>query len=160
MNAYQARNKRLEYIRNNRNYSNDDLLCILKVERLIGKKYSLKNLLVDIWFINNGGRKVVKNIFQEECHDNFHNYIWIRVIIQALQDYASGRPCDLGIWGSDAPPYGKLKCSSTEHICSKNAEEFLLKQAVKYEGVCGLPHGTIKRLMSKLKEDITTNIFL
>jgi len=160
MNKYELRTQRLFFIRNHYEMTHDELLGSLRTGLLISKKYCKRNLLVDIWYIENGGNRSFRNVGLNETCGDFIQHIWLKIIIQALIDYASGRPCDSGIWTTDAPPMGKLKCSKVEHFCMDDAEDFLLHEAIRFEGVCGLSHGTIEELMEKIKKGTCVSTLL
>ena len=74
------------------------------------------------------------------------------MVIQALLDVHSKRPCDVAIWGTDLSP-DSVYCTPTAHVCSQNAERFLKSLDANFEEFIGVSRGCIYDILHRIKKD-------
>lgn len=127
--------------------SENDLLSGLHELKLVSSRYGLRNLEVDRWFIyRDSGESypLFACSYEDPCAS-----ILFRVICQALKDVRTGRPCDLNSWDGDLSPDFR-KCTKEEHICGRNAEEYL-NQLDGIESLIRITPEFIRELVNDLK---------
>jgi len=128
----------------------DTIIRILRAQNLVSEFYDLDCLAVDIWYALD--RKPLYN------HRRFDSSLGstdpvIRmaygIVVQALCDTLSHRPCDVNSWRVDHPPGDGDRCSPTTHICEVNAREFLYDICSTWEPILNLSDGTLVDIISK-----------
>jgi hypothetical protein len=101
----------------------DELLCKLKCRRLVSRHYTTRNLAVDVWFVSRREEGV-----KRPCHvmSDPIRTLWFHIVLMALVDASTARPCDVQAWKGDYPPGGEReKCTEGNHVCSEDAISFL-----------------------------------
>ena len=126
------------------------IIFVLNDLGLCSSAYDLDHYYIDINYIYKS-KNAFKNYTKCIDIDDPLSYIWFRVIVQAMIDAQSGRPCDLNLWFNDMPP-GRHKCTEIAHICSADAKSFLKNIDSKSETVVGLRVGTIERYVDKIEK--------
>lgn len=150
------RGRRLNFIERHIDDPIEEIVVELQREGLCSCSYSLKCLYMDIWYIVERPR-IPRNVTVKQ-NENFVDgfiHIYLEVIIQALQDIATGRPCDVDLWSDDDPP-GAAKesvCTPYLHICADHAEIWLGGISGLEEEAMGLESGTISFLIDNVKEE-------
>lgn len=143
---------RLDFIERNLSRVVDwrGLIASMQDSCLVSKYYSYRCLYSDLWYIKResigNGAKII-----EGCNGS-GNMLYFQVILRALIDLKSGRPCDLGIWKDDRSPDYK-SCEKTEHICFVDAENFLITLGEVEEVFAGLKPGCVADLTKRIKKD-------
>jgi len=118
--------------------------------RLVSVHYSMRNLMMDVWYLKRGYCTSYSDELEGMSH--FSTRVLFRIILRSLLDLNSGRPCDLGSWKLDIPS-DFCCCSHEYHLCYQSAEEYLTSVDEEYEEQCGLSKGKIRYMIRKIKED-------
>lgn len=129
----------------------EDCILWMKEESIVSHEYSYANMKLDFWYINKQyspkyGKKAI------ETGGVGAEKLLLHVVIQALLDVYSNRPCDLAIWGKDLSP-DSMYCTTTTHICSDHAEKFLRNLHPEFESFIGVSVGCIYELLFQIKKD-------
>ena len=127
-----------------------DVPRTLFTARLVSPYYSMRNLMLDVWYLKRGYCASYSD--GVEGFSQFSTRILFRIILRSLLDLSSGRPCDLGVWKMDIPA-DFLCCSQEYHLCYQSAEEYLISIDEEVEEQCGLSRGKIPHIVRKIKED-------
>lgn len=143
---YSEVNPVVEKVLNNCN-SIESFINTLWRKKIISIFYTKKCFEMDAWFI------------LKERSSSIHNdaegtgvQCLFMIILQSFLDLRTGRPCDHGIWRKDISSDFR-NCTKTEHVCSKNAEEYLLQIDEEAEELAGLSIGRVHDLMTQIKKD-------
>jgi hypothetical protein len=129
---------------------NDVVKSLFDLDK-VTKFYSKRNVLVDLWYMTN---KSISNSINlgSMCGKDLTESLLFLTIIQALKDVRTGRPCDFSAWHKDKSPDG-LSCTSGEHICYANAEEYLNGVKNSAERVIGIREGCIDDMIKGFKKE-------
>lgn len=121
----------------------------LKELGFVSELYSLRNLRIDWWYL------------RKRCEDppldfnltltTSESILLFRIVLQALKDLQSGRPCDQGIWINDESP-DMRKCFAGDHICYQHAEWYLAG-IEEYEEFIHISPFFLETLVRKIKRD-------
>jgi hypothetical protein len=139
-------------------FSDEAIIQRLQDKLFVSVNYSFRNLAVDRWYLSSRVQRLGYDI--AECHDcnNPIKSVWFRVIVMALADVRSERPCDLNAWDKDLPPMGIEKCTEDCHICSPAARGWLLNLDDVAEEFAGLSHGTIISILKSKRKNRIQNL--
>jgi len=130
----------------------DEIMKRLRQSNVVSGNYSKRCIETDIWFIRHQEDIDISRFGPNGCICGYSG-VWFHVIKEALMDYHSGRPCDVGIWRGDLPPR-RSACQPRHHICATQAKEFLMQVANSdYEVFAGLSPGTIVELLDRIDSE-------
>ena len=135
------------------------IIEVLRSKSLVSRFYSEKCLAIDYWFVRKDDLPCYRNSRYTLTEDQKDPYsrIYFELIVQALLDFSSRRPCDINVWRVDIPPDNK-RCQKSEHICSENAIYYLTSIDNNLEIFAGLSPGTIMNICSGLAKGMNDNI--
>jgi hypothetical protein len=132
------------------NHTSEEILDRLRVAGVVSKFYSRQCLLVDVWYLE---KRTWKNSIRTiEDQKTYLEHLFLQIVVQSLFDLQCGRPCDIGIWRKDTPPDDR-SCRKSEHICYRDAQQFLETVNEEEEVIIGLSSGTISSLVRAIKKD-------
>ena len=132
------------------NDSPDDIIRNLRSLLLISEYYDSPCFAVDVWWLFD--RQPVY------AHRRFGETFVIKdpiirvafgIVIQAICDVWSHRPCDAHSWRLDHPPGDGICCSPTTHICEKNARDFIVNVSTVWEPFLNIREGILMDLVKK-----------
>jgi len=142
---------RLEVIRRavDKNVHYTDILNELRSEGLVSEYYDVTCLTVDVWFLFDK-RPVYthRKIARIGTIKDPVIRLFLGVLVRAIQDARSRRPCDVNSWAKDCPP-DRAICLPSEHICEDHATEFLDDSSIFWEDILNLPYGTLLGIATK-----------
>lgn len=132
----------------------EDVVSGLHSVGVVSDIYDERHLEIDLWHLN---KRVLDPLpeFRSGCSDPA-SMLMFRIIVQALRDLQSGRPCDLGLWIADEPPDRK-KCFPWEHCCYVHAEDYL-RSLHDIECMVNLSDEFLSNLLRKIKRDPIFNV--
>lgn len=123
---------------------------VLQEHNIVSENYTMKNLHVDLWYLK---REYVKSYANFEFTNSYESSKPLfNIILRALLDLSTGRPCDLGIWKKDLSPDFSC-CSEEAHLCHEDAERFLISLSSASENLCGISSGKLRDLAKRIKKD-------
>ena len=119
-------------------------------EKIVSTEYTYKHFQVDLWYITKEyspkyGKKSI------ETGGVGTEKLMLHIVIQALLDVYSKRPCDKSLWISDLSP-DALSCTSNAHICAEHAEKFLAGLDPVFESFIGVSNGCVYELLFQIKK--------
>jgi hypothetical protein len=123
----------------------------LRSSELISKNYDITCLAVDVWCLFDRKPSDSKRKSSEftTIKDPLIR-VFFGIVVQAIYDVSSGRPCDVNSWIVDIPPMGSdLRCSPSVHVCHESAAEFMEETGALWEAVLNLPAGMLAELSAK-----------
>lgn len=127
-----------------------DAINWMRSKRIVSSLYSSRHIYVDLWHIRKeSNTSKTKNL---EISGIGAEKLMLHVVIQALKDVESKRPCDLYLWDYDISP-DSLQCSSKVHICAYHAEKFLRSLDPEIEQFLFVSDGCILDILENLKKD-------
>lgn len=129
----------------------EKILTQLRDSGLVSRSYNLVNLQVDLWCLRKTcySRRIYPNRVAENLDPLLRIYFY--VILQAVNDLKLGRPCDVNLWELDQPPTDFI-CTHHNHICSKEAMNFLMQIPEFHEVELNLSPGSIKSMVIKMEQ--------
>lgn len=116
---------------------------------LTSEFYDGNCLTVDVWYLFDRRAVFVHRRFTKIAviQDPVIR-VFFAVVVQALVDVKSRRPCDAYLWRLDHPP-DQRQCSPTTHICEKKAVEFIKETSVMWEHVLNLSYGMLAKMVTQ-----------
>ena len=145
-----------DYFTHSPDITSDSLIIALYSSDLISDYYDSICLSIDLWYIF-GKRSVY-------AQRRFASLRVIRdpvirvafgIVVQALCDAQSGRPCDAHSWRLDRPPGDGARCTPTVHICVDDAVGFVHEIAATWEPFLSLRDKTLVGLLPKKTSEVT-----
>lgn len=135
----------------------------LRAFEMISEYYDEHCLAVDVWYLFDRRQIYTHRRFAEICVIREPAIrVLFGIVVQALCDVKTGRPCDVRSWRLDHPPGGGLRCSPTTHLCKRNAAEFISEMSEAWEPILNLSDGTLMHLAAKKNGSVrsrSTEIF-
>ena len=145
------KNSRLDILKDNSKAAPITLLDIITSSGMTSPVYGFQNMRLDLWYLYRPRYKSKTQKLAGICSSS-ERIVLLQIIIQALKDFATARPCDHSIWTHDMSPV-RSRCNNIAHICSEEAELFLVNITKMQEDYAGLSSGTVKEYMRRIKKD-------
>jgi hypothetical protein len=114
---------------------------------LISEHYDLRCLAVDVWYLFD--RRRIHANKQFAAFEDASLRIMFGVVVQAVADARSCRPCDSYSWVLDRPPGDGERCSPTIHVCAPDAIRYLQEVASICEATMGISERILVDLVAK-----------
>jgi hypothetical protein len=147
-----AMRKRLEFLQMLAYLSEPFSVVVLKTCKLASEDYGEVCLQVDKWYFSHKRNQYDRSKVRVYDGDPYV-HLCLNIIIQAIADAMSGRPCDMGKWINDLAPKGKRGCIPTAHVCAQDAISYLQNCASNWETCVGLKDGTLEGYIEQIKKD-------
>ena len=128
----------------------NEIIHDLRSFSLVSEYYDRICLAVDVWHLFDKRPVPLQKQFPtpDIITDPFVR-IFFCVVVQAIRDIRSGRPCDSHSWRVDIPPGNGQRCTPSEHFCKNNANVFICETATLWESVLNLGYGTLMEMITK-----------
>jgi len=133
-----------------RNDRPDSIIRDLCSSSLASQYYDRICLAIDVWYLFDRRSSYANRRFMTlDVTQDPIIQIMFGIIIQAISDSRSNRPCDSRSWRLDHSPGDGEHCTPTVHICATEAVAYVRDIAVMWEPALNLSAGTLVSLLTK-----------
>jgi len=116
---------RLDYVElyMNSTFPEEEIIKFLYENNIVSNSYTTICLRADQWYLNKVISPYKKSKLLSEASIDSAGTILLHVIVSALTDFRSGKPCDNTCWSNDISAYPPCTCEV--HNCAPIALQFL-----------------------------------